>query len=168
MTGSLAADSKLKKEVYKEERTRLFNAYREINEIEKKVKEHLQTPPESIKDATKEMQEGMIRNTYLFKMVTGDKIPTHINKNILITLKHNNPNEHNPEIIQGVIEHVLEQKASGEHPSHNLSPEMITFKITHKQLTLQSALLQSQEKSLQIDQQRNLEREMNRGVERTL
>lgn len=149
-------------------RTRLFDAYREINEIDKKVKEHLKNPLESIKEATQEMQEGMIRNTYRFKMITGDKLPTRINKYIFTTLTHNTPNEHNSKVIQGVIDHVLEQKAHDEHPSHNLSHEMIALQINYKQLTLQHALQQSQEKSLQIDQQRNLEREMNRGVERSL
>ena len=168
MSGSLAADSKLKNEIYKEEHTRLFDAYREINEIDKKVKEHLKNPPESIKEATQEMQEGMIRNTYRFKIITGDKLPTHINKDIFKTLTHNTPNEHNSEVIQSVIDHVLEQKAHDEHPSHNLSHEMISLKINHKQLTLQHALHQSQEKSLQIDQQRNLERGVNGGIERSL
>ena len=155
-------------EIHKEERTRLFDAYREINEIDKKVKEHLKNPPESIKEATQEMQEGMIRNTYRFKIITGDKLPTHINKDIFTTLTHNTPNEHNSEVIQSVIDHVIEQKAHDEHPSHNLSHEMISLKINHKQLTLQHALQQRQEKLLQIDQQRNLERGVNGGIERSL
>lgn len=134
-------------------------------EIEQKVKQHLDNPPESLKEVSAEIKESIIRKALHTKAMIGVVMPAHVNKSLLEGMIKINPDERNHEIIQGVIDHVLHQKAHGEPPLHNLTHETLAFKMGQDQANVQKAVQQTHEKSLELEQQPTL---THRGFERTL
>jgi hypothetical protein len=136
--------------------------------IEKKIKEHLKNPPDSIKKEEKHIQEGLIRCAYRFKTTLDTDIPSHLTKDIYHGLLKICPDESQSHLVKAVIDHVLNEKAKGEFSLHNLSHETVSFNIKFNQMNLQKVLVRNHEQGIHMEQQRNLDKELHRGADLTL
>ena len=136
--------------------------------IEKKISEHLKNPPDSIKKEEKYIKEGLIRCAYRFKTTLDTDMPSHLTKDIYNGLLRICPDTSHAYLVKGVIDHILSEKAKGEFSLHSLSHETVSFNMKFNQMNLQKALERNHDQSMHMEQQRNLDKELHRGVELTL
>jgi hypothetical protein len=144
------------------------NAKFEFFTIENKINEHLKNPPDSIKKEEKYIQEGLIRCAYRFKTTLDTDMPSHLTKDIYHGLLKICPDTSLSHLVNGVIDHILNEKAKGGFLLYNLSHETVSFNMKFNQMNLQKALERNHDQSMHMEQQRNLDKELHRRNELTL
>lgn len=146
----------------------MFKAIDTYESREKMIKQHLDNPPEAIKQSTKEIQEALIRTAARYNTVTEKNMPPSLTKELFDHIQNICPDERNIKVIQGVMKHVASHKIKGE-PSHELfSLEKIRYAVKQQQFTHHLSLEQSHQKALHMEHMQREAYELNRGFERSL
>ena len=135
-------------------------------EIESKIQQQMVIPSPLLKHCSQSIKEEIIRATYRCHTVTGKALSTETLHDFVKGLEHTCPTETNHRNIIGVIHKIREIKANNITP---MTPELLHHAIeTQKQqdMLLLKSVQMSKDKALQMEHQRELQRE--RGFEMSL
>jgi ATP-dependent exoDNAse (exonuclease V) alpha subunit len=135
-------------------------------EIESKIQQQMMMHSPLLKQCSLPIKEEIIRATYRCHTITGKALSTETLHDFVKGLEHACPIETNHRNIIGVINRVREIKANN---ITSMTPELLHHAIEnqkHQDMLLLKSVQMSKDKALQIEHQRELQRE--RGFEMSL
>ena len=173
IAGKECADLTEKEKIKTDEHSILFKAQATYESLEKQTHDLMHKPHEIIQSCGAIVQEEIIRTAGHCLVLTGHTVPAAITRSLVHTIgeslsfRHDENQQHKErDIIQGVIAHTLNQHGQGMkviEPIHHEAAYQ-AHQLEHEQLHQAAQRVHLQTR--QIEQQREAEREVNRGIER--
>ncbi len=164
--GAIAAKSKIDGLKFRDENGRMYEAKAQYQQHEEKIQKSMLNPSPSIKHWSQDAQREIMRNSLRCNELTGKTIPAPIVKECIQIVDQLCAKSHPAQTVRSVIQEVMSQKVKSPKSLTQVNLERVSLTQTKKELHLQRAIQFSQQKMLQREQHRTLERHHSHEIER--
>ena len=143
----------------------LFQAKADHRALEESIQKELTKHLPLLKQCSHIAKEEILRSALRCHAITGKTIPSETMQEFVKTLEITCSKEQNHQVVRGVVQNIREQKAKNPPTLEKITLHEASLAKKQRDELFQKAIKMCQDRVLQMEQQRSLERQLDRGLD---